>query len=367
LKRAFVAVLVLAAGACQLIAGIDDRSLAERAAMPDAAPVPDAAPGCRHAFPPDAADAARGPGGGDERVFALELSFARGVDAGFDLDGVCSDGTPAGNGCTQPCDAGIPDDPEGRDNSASTVLGPNSLVGLALLSGGDAGPNDRFRTLLRLTNYDGTDEDSDVTVELYRSHGIAPLSGDAAIHPARDGNDVWTITDDSRVPGVTTARTVSGGIVSDRRLVAYSFPGAVTIAFGGPAFSAVTSAGYIEISLEHAIVSLALPRPGEIVTHGTLTGQWRLDDVFRSIAAIREPETDHYLCGDAGFYPILRSLVCHAADLATAGGRCDALSVAFDVEAVVAKLGDVAQLDAAPAPGCEPEHAEACERPKVCN
>lgn len=351
MKRGLIGVLLASAAACQLVAGIDGREVA---------PVLDAGPvdRCNHAYAPEGGASSSDPDGTQSVVLALDLTFSTKVEAdgqtlGFDLDGVCSDGTGATTSCRR-CETFDQDDPQGRDNAAGGVLRkpPFNL----LLAQGDASaePNLRFRLLARIESWNGTDQDPAVKVAFFRSHGAEPVNEADAAAPTKLGEDTWSVTSDSVVPGIDAAAgqapalLVVDGAVVDGRLVARvgdESTNGLPIDFGGSLF-AKSSDSRTRIDLRNAIVAIPIPRPGEnVATGGVIAGRWNVDALLKTLLHLRIASFGA-ICV---FLPQAREAVCKEADISTFARvrpdqPCDALSIVFEVEAVKAKLGRVFEL-----------------------
>lgn len=315
----------VAIGACQLVAGIDDRTVAD-VPTEDSGPIDsggvDAITSCRHAYLPEAGTSSDGVDV-PSAVYSLNLSFAAEDDAGFDLDGVCSDRDATTSSCAPVCDAGVADDLEGRDNAAGTILANINAI-TASLGAVPHDTNHRFRLLIRLSNYNGTDEDPSVRVgRRYRSHGIAPVSLDAAVTPTKDGQDVWTVTADSLV-GTDVARATVGGFVTQGRLAARL--DSLVVPYGAPGFFSANSAGHIEIALARVALVLPMPHSSVSARGGVIVGAWSATEIMRAVSTLREPDGGPFLCGDAGYFPYLKGIVCANADLSLGASPCEALS-----------------------------------------
>lgn len=356
-----------AAGACQLIAGIDDRELAS---SPDSAPQDSATDGqpapCQHAYPPTTASGPDDPVSVATAVYALKLTVSRRPDAGFDIDHVCTTPDPSTRSCTPVCSKIAVDDPEGRDNNAAVILSTFNPTRTSIDSV-DGGENNRFRLLLQLSEYNGKAEDPRVKVEIFRSHGIAPVSPDAEVPPANDGNDTWTVTQDSYSLPNAAAVTTTGIVTGGRLFVTLD---ELDIAFGAAQFFDSGPAGHIRMKLEQVTISLPVPREDQLqATGGIVSGVWPVRQLLPALSSIRSPYRDDlYLCGADGGdrlgYELVRIAVCEAADLGA--GTCDRVSIAFEVDAVRARRGGIAQLPD-PSPGCGAEWTDDCAQPFACS
>jgi hypothetical protein len=271
-------------------------------------------------------------GGLNSFVFAVTRFFLKesadgGSDAllGYNLDQRC--------GCARSCkplgaaEAACDPDDRGIDNAAYGFLAntfADKIEGRANdnLKKGDNG------LVVRVTDYNGTANDSTVQIELYTSAGtvVLPDGGGAPKRvPARfDGNDQW-----NQVSG-TLVRV--DGYVRDFVLVAPSVK--ATIRVDADIQMALTN-GVLTAKIEPMGAGFALRR-------GVVAGHWDVEDALRQLGRLSSGPI--LLCENPLVFDPVRKVVCEAADLRRDGIGdealdCNALSAAMGFEAEPAKLG----------------------------
>jgi len=354
-----------------LVAGcsIYDSSLLVEGGAPDASDAAVDAGGdvdtCDHAEPP-----AR-PGGDDpsdagdiEFVVALSsVDFGGdGGVVGFDLDRTCT--CPGPESCV-PQSGSSPhcDDTRGRDNSGgaliqqfsalTTALDPTKLtqhIGQGLYS-----------LLLRVRSYNGTPNDSQVSVAAFSSNGTLPLDdGGANPIPKHDGNDQWGLDPTSLVgtpPPYVAAYEDDAAYVSGGVLVAnVSFP-----------FSIGTSFGANFLRLDGAYLVGAITKtPTGYALAGVVTGRWDTRNLLTGMQGIKDPfNPGQFLCGNDATYLAFKAAICGAADIASEGSSdntgapCNALSLALGFQAEPAELGGILAAGVRPTP-CGTTYSDKC-------
>lgn len=258
--------------------------------------------------------------------FYLKESGDGGSDEllGYNLDQRCGCGRsckPLG-AAEAPCD---PDD-RGIDNAAYGFLSgifAGKIEGRANdnLKKGDNG------LVIRVTDYNGTANDSTVQIEIYTSAGtvVVPDGGPPKRVPARfDGNDQW-----NQVSG-TLVRV--DGYVRDFTLVAPSVK--ATLRVDADIQMALTN-GVLTARIEPMGAGFALRR-------GVLAGHWDVEDALRQLGRLSSGPL--LFCDSPQLFDSVRKVVCEAADLRRDGMGdealdCNALSAAMGFEAEPAKLG----------------------------
>jgi hypothetical protein len=325
--------------ACQLIAGINDRSVYDGGL--DGPFVGDGGnPACLGAgLPPNPGPNTSLPT--DSVTFTAALSAIMlgqtdgGPYYGFNLDETCT--CPSPDSCTRgPSQMRACDDPNGLDNYARRIF--EQINALDSVDGGlitEAKLNAALQTglsgaLIKVTYYNGTPNDGEVTVTVYGSVG----SSNYPTPPAFDGGDQWNIDPTS----ATNVYSTSNAYVANGTLVAsLSFP----IIIG----SAVTQPVYIQ--LESGLIVATLESTGGVVTKmtGQLGGRWDPGKFLPSLQVVPDPAmSGSYLCGSDLTYLVLKGIICQNTDVnldpANDGtGLCNAVSMGLGFEALPAQVG----------------------------
>ena len=272
------------------------------------------------------------------------------ITLGFDLDGLC---TCPGAGACKPVTAGtapLCDDPgTGQDNAVQKLLDQlksflpfNDAVFNAALREG------LFSELIRIDNYNGTPDDSEVDVAFL--NGLA-LAGDGGAPTFR--GDSWLVERSSSgvpvylVKGYVSASTLVARYVQvagkDGLRMVWTLPGLD----GG-------TGPRVAISLTEATISATM----SVSADGQLTlTNGRLGAKLTSSNALEIPRAFGQ-CSGQGFDQARRQF-CALADLPNKDGLCDSLSFSLAFEAASAKVSGEMDLpsltacgDAGPAPSC---------------
>jgi hypothetical protein len=280
------------------------------------------------------------------------LDFGASADAGvnpllgYDLDGVC---TCPGPGSCQPYMGGsaVCDEAMGRDNSTGQLL--NGLASQA----GDTFNQDSinlnidnglYGLVVRVTKYNGGQNDTDVSVAIFVSDGTpVPDGGTIGPMPMWNGNDVWTLDTTSVVTGGGTMTAIPrffdpNAYVANGTLVAsIDFP----LTLGGG-----SGAGLVTINLTGGFVTATIqPGLGSYeLNDGQLVGRWATGELLSAISVLSLGGA--YLCPDTATFSYVKGLVCAAADVtaspsADASSPCSALSLAAGFTAAPAIEGPV--------------------------
>jgi len=357
---AFASIAGVALVACQLLVGVRDE---EGVVRPSGAPVDassdaaiDSHDPCLKKRPPPPPPPQPPSDAPEPRLdFAVRTFLVRPRDRtlGYDLDERCT-GTSESTTNESPCrfpGKPVPDDEGGADNSFGAVVDTYNLLG----SGGSNDPaSDGLnlelgrgaRTfLIVLREYNGTKNDEAVKVGFVSSEQLLSVGCDAGSPldsgvdggptPLWDSCDTWgSVPGD--VFGMNDPTVLWDGYVSDGVLVApfKTFKlalGGVTLVIHDGTFSASfgkTSDGIRQLSA------------------GTLAGRVLANDLVRVAGYFGNAQRP--ICQDSVIYGVLRDSICAGRDIPISksddGKRdraCDALSVAFGVEAVAARLGAV--------------------------
>lgn len=374
-------VLALAPLATYFACAVYDSSLlvptdagADAASPPDAGG--DTADPCNHARLPARPDR-DDPGGVDagELVFAsrtliFDIDAGDGQTVGYDLDNFCTCPGPAS--CSGPQKT-VCDDTRGRDNAAGALLNKFASYAEAF---NPQKVNDRLAAgriglVIRVTNYNGTLNDTQIQATVFLSNGIEGfIDGGTPTPPQYDGNDVWTIDPKSLVGGIAPPYIPSSDNVDNAAYVSNGLAVAslndIFIDFSGGAGSA-----QVRVDLAGVIVTATLVPNGKgsfDFVEGTLAGRWPTRKLLTSFAGIHDPlsmDPKQYLCGDSGTYVGLKSLACAQRDIASVvqndgqNAKCDALSFALRFSTSAARLGSV-YSGIAPLQPCGPQWADDC-------
>jgi hypothetical protein len=336
-----------AVGACQLVAGIDDRQLyvASIESGTDSSPTGDGGL-CRGPNVPSAPDlSTSSPSDSVELLVALSKLDLGGGDAGtygFNLDRACT--CPEPDTCQRPLDKNgkksppACDDPGGIDNAGRALFGAfstfiNQNTFNTALTKGLSG------LFLRIQNYNGLADDATVTVSVYASLGYVgyPDAG-----PTFDGTDVWYVDQASTENGNldTPHYKANEAYVRDHTLIAsLKFP----IVLGGGNTQSVN------VELESGKIVAQLDSNGSVITgvHGQLAGRWQVSKLLTSLQEAPDPfDNTKTLCGTDPTFVALKPQICNAVDIAAdptndSTGICDAISIALGFEAVPAVFGAV--------------------------
>ncbi len=347
-----------------------DASLLEDGGAPDVAPVAEAgADGdtCDHAEPPPRPAADDPSDGGDIEILSAlaSVDFNLAGDAGvigFDLDRTCT--CPGPESCVAQSN-GNPhcDDARGRDNSGGALIQQFSSLTSVL----DATKLDQhiaqglYSLVLRVRGYNGTANDSQVSVAAFSSNGTVPLD-DAGTNPVpkHDGTDQWGIDPASVVgtpPPYVAAYEDDAAYVSGGVLVAnVSFPFSIGTSFG---------ANFLRLDGAYLVATLAKTAGGYTLS-GVVTGRWDTRNLLTGMQAIKDPfNPGQFLCGTNATYAAFKAAICAAADIASesasdnTGAPCNALSLAVGFQAEPAQLGGILPSGTRPTP-CGATYSDKC-------
>jgi hypothetical protein len=316
------------------------------------------------------ADAGAGPGPVHVAVKLLDFGIERSAAAvGFNLDRTCSS-TVATSSCATTIDEATFDkygkdkNETGLDNAGFALLGYLAQLGSAFAP---ASINERladgeFGAVMRLSNWNGTNEDDDVLVEVFPSIGVwTPVDGGVPVaggKPAFTASDLWRR--DSRFQNVVDASRIksAGAWVTGGRLVA-SFQ-SITIALSVP-----DDPKPLDVTVQEGYVSGALVADGASfrLAGGVLGGRWRTADILGQSRTIYVKDTaglqNVVLCDPGAptiVYGAIKKEVCDSRDLRSSsredgqGLSCDSFSVGIKFETyAVAEAGPFDDLPVLPA------------------
>lgn len=311
-------------------------------------------------------------------VIAVDtLDFTKKGDAkGYDLDGVCTCDTRAGNAhdggpsCQgkQACDAdGGVDNAFGEliTSIQTDIVGGDSVFSSLgdLASDPRAG---RRTVLLYMTHYNGLANDREVEVGLVPSDGIrAPTcpgstpDADGYYSPGQCGDDAWTTTPEGFLNGTPALRAV--GYVNDYQLVARA-EGKASVPFGAAPLE--LGAPLITGKVVPLGEDLQPRAPGQAPATAKERRLFRIDDgqlVGRLTSSSLLATLGNATLGPLGTKPnervcmnpvyiFVRTKVCSAVDVAASASfdfyenfSCDAISAVLTFSAKPAVLGAVYQ------------------------
>ncbi len=351
--------MFFAGAGCALLAGVDgERHLGEAATTSTSTSSSSSstggggggAPVCSLALPP-APPTIKGAGGADVLTFALRTLDLGGPKkkVGFDLDGQCT--CPGKTGCLGPTWAKGDhcDNPDGRDNgSGNSFAAINAAFGTIISSVelSDQAYKGKWSVLVKVSDYNGGDDDDQVEVALYTTPGTGGVA------PSWDGMDAWPVASISLVDGMSLDQPInkdSKAYVTNRVLVAH-LPGA-TVVFQG-------SGVHLHADLVSVIFSatLAAKDTGAVaLAEGTLSGSWTEAALFQSLSTLRVNGGMKLCVGDT-YYGSAKKALCDEFDLSSTGtpdAACDALSFAVGFEASPVLIVGVQTFDPLSAP-CDP-------------
>lgn len=315
--------------------------------------------------PADAGEDA--PGTVHMAVKLLDFGIDKSVAAvGFNLDRTCSP-TIATSSCATAIDEatfekyGRDKDERGLDNSGFGLLGYLSYLGSAFapVSINDRLATGEFGVVLRVANWNGTNEDDDVIVEVFPAIGVWKDVDSGA--PAPGGKPTFTTDDqwmrDRRFQNVVDASRIKSASawVTGGKLVA-SFQ-SVTLAVTVP-----DDKKPLDVIMQEAYLTGNLVADGASwkLADGVVGGRWRTSDILNQVRTIYVKDTaglkNVVLC-DPGLpfnvYGAVKKEVCDGRDLRSTsredgkGLPCDSFSTGLKIDTyAVAEPGPFADLPA---------------------
>jgi hypothetical protein len=316
----------------------------------------EAASPCPEDFPP-ARPAMDDPSDAGDQSFIVALHT---IDVGFgdagtsklgyDLDRVwtgCNGGGPDGSVGPESCKPAIvgathPDDNGGRDDYAVKLLLALAAFDPAQFNATTVSQRLQIGTysvLLQVLHYNGTPNDTSVSVGLYASSGV---EGDAG---ARwNGNDSWAI-DDSFV--VNDAGPI---LPNHFDANAYVSGGTLVMQVNFPLSVGASSTGSFTITLAAGHITAQVVPTGKgtySFVNGQITGRWNVSDMLGAFQDITVSSAS--VCPGSTYYTLLKGEACQYADIMTdptqdlTGLTCDALSLGIGFTADPALLGPIVQ------------------------
>lgn len=375
--------------ACQLIAGIDGRSVAQVEAGRDSEALLDAgandagsdaladggAPGCGSYGPPS--PPVVNDGTADltftlaVRFFGLVPGIAGGAPTplGMDLDHVCT--CPGPESCT-PLVVGAQhcDEEAGRDSYGNTIF-----TTLETLTGNTFQSNltSRFNSgayglVLQIQGYNGGANDSQVKVAYYSSDGVLGML-DGGSPAAWDGTDRWTLDSNSVFGGGGDGSVIipnyydQAAYVANHVLVSsVDFP----LTLGG-----LDGDPLMILNLTGGVVTGTLTPQGSsyAIEDGQLSGRWSTAAALAASHTLRDPlHPSQFLCPGNMTYESGKMLTCRVADINAnpvddrTGAPCDALAVGSVFTAYPALVGGIATRPYSPDP-CGEAGVDDCPLP----
>jgi hypothetical protein len=291
----------------------------------------------------------------DERFAVSELDFGvfdggAAESVGYNLDLVCTCPGPQSCMVSNAQNTNCDDPGSGVDNNvAKLVNGPAKVDGLDIVGNAQRSlAYARNGILFRLSQYNGMDDDSSVTLSIYASGGPTTPTGDGSagnpVNPTFTKSDVWTVDTNSLVNGAdpsvyaaltTTSAYVTGGIMVARDL---DF--------------VLRLDTTILVSLANASITAKIVKQadGFHFEDGRIVGRWPVVQALRSLGTLTPPGMDSgRVCDDPSSYAPFKQLLCNAADISSTGpdnaGRiCDAISFGLRFTAVPATFGPLVDL-----------------------
>ncbi len=359
----------LAAG-CQLVAGIDDRSVYAPDGSPDSAlgeAGSDAGDPCSGPGVPTAPDLSTSNSSDPVELQAALSMLHLGLDGdagifGFNLDHACT--CPGPDTCQRPIDAGQACDYSGGvDNIGRQVFG-------LFASTGDGGfitedtinqaiAQGLIGAFIRVRNYNGLADDAQVQVSVYASLGVTGFP----TPPKFDGTDQWDIDEGSTNGGsFDQPKYSTTGYVRNHTLVAsLKFP----VIIGSQYISPIT----VELQSGLIVANIALNGSGPTATlkslSGELAGRWESSKLLTSLQSVPDPFNDGgFLCKGGFVYEAAKIAICKDQDIASdptndGTGICDALSLGLGFEATPALHGPVKPSPANPM-HCGASYSDIC-------
>jgi hypothetical protein len=314
----------------------------------------EAASPCPEVFPPpppvmdDPSDA-----GDQSFIVALHTIDVGFGDAGtsklgYDLDKVwtgCKGGGPDGSVGPESCRPAVvgathPDDNEGRDDYAVKLLlalaafDPAQFNATTVSQRLEVGT---YSVLLQVLHYNGTANDTSVSVGLYASSGV---EGDAGAK--WNGTDSWAIDDAFVVND-------AGPILPNHfDANAYVSGGTLVMQVNFPLSLGASSTGSFTISLAAGLITGQVAPMGNgtySLVNGQITGRWNVSDMLGAFQDITVSSAS--VCPGSTYYQLLKGEACQYADIMTdptqdlTGKTCDALSLGIGFKADPALLGSI--------------------------
>jgi hypothetical protein len=292
----------------------------------------------------------------DLRIDTIARDAGLAPPEGHDLDRTCTCSSDAGGSCTGPASKTC-DGPRGQDNALGEIFNqlPSLFPSLEL---GDLIRRGAFTALIDVEQWNGEDEDPEVTVAMRMSQGLESHIDGGEVRAQFDGTDVWTVD-----PGTILSGTSEIGVdcaapgptpcVPLHHDIKAYVTGGMLYAHVDVPFAVSTASGRLVLDMRGGALIGKLSKAGAAYRlDAELVGRIPASSFLPSLAAIRHPETGKSLCDDIS-YGILKSSLCASLDIASdpdkdgQGAPCDALSASIRFTAGPARIGHVFQSDQA--------------------
>ena len=274
----------------------------------------------------------------------------------FDLDGVCTCLVPPGMkpvpGSCNP--NGDPktlmqcDTAGGEDNGAQGILNEAVQANLDFAKASSESVNTGGRSILiRVQDYNGQPNDSEVRVSVLVSPGLYDAAGTKTMTPTFTTADTWSVdmaVTTDRGNGVIVPNVTTPGYVVDSVLVVN--PPSISLPVSQVAVLTMTSP-----VMTAKVVAVA---GGHTLGDVAVAGRWSVAEAIRVVGSFEPSVGAGRLCEKPAFqaiYDPLKQRICQAADLRSLpaddnkGKDCDAVSVAVKVTGKPASLGPQRVVD----------------------
>jgi hypothetical protein len=203
-------------------------------------------------------------------------------------------------------------------------------------------------------NYNGEDDDFDVTVSAFGSRGLVTADGDGGVTdptpPTRTTADKWSVMKSSvAIESPLTSTQSQLGYVRGRRLVV-----SMDVTLG------VSSDFIIPVRSAYLVATIAGTPGAYRLENGVVAGRWPAVEALKSLGRFKD-QSNQYLCLQHGglLYQTGKNLLCTSVDVAqSAKNDRSGAACAIGFDAVPASLGPVVP-DAPPTP-CDGLPAESC-------
>jgi hypothetical protein len=293
---------------------------------------------------------------------------------GYDLDKVwtgCNGGGPDGSVGPESCKAPVvgathPDDNEGRDDYAIKLLLALAAFDPAQFNAATVEQrlqDGTYSVLLQVLHYNGTPNDTNVSVALYGSSGI---EGDAGAK--WNGDDSWTVDDSFTVND-------SGPVLPNHfDANAYVSGGTLVMHVNFALSLGASGTGSFVISLTAGIITAQIVPQSNgtyALTNGQMAGRWNVGDLLSAVQAVTVSGSD--LCPGSGYYTLIKGEACQYSDIMTdptldrTGATCDALSLGIGFTADPALIGAIVPSPVHTSPcypdGGGPDAEDNCQNP----
>jgi hypothetical protein len=277
--------------------------------------------------------------------------------AGYDLDGACTNCTCDGDTasrCLLPTPANLvaaTDGPQGEDRGGRALFLAAAPLIPSVSSNGIQGAveNGDFTILLKVSGYNGTPDDAEVTVAWFVGTTLDK-------QPLWDGTDAWPI----RSYGVYDGDVNKPASVDNKAYVRDS------VLVAGPKGVDGTSREVpfqvspdFLLKISGVFVTgriVAGPSPGKFgLEDGILAGKWSTDDVLRQLSGL--VVFGERVCPGVESFKQIAQQVCSNADVSLFDGTptdpCDAISIGVAFNASPAQLGPIIP-EPTPTEECQP-------------